>query len=127
MIAFGNKEKTKLAAVTGLAPIQIDKLLDMGLIERKNALGAIVRHDAGILRRKGVYKVADIQTVLAERYGVSKYFVKQCMGSGKEKMERKYHCIRCGKEITWKTKKKNLGRCDVCMLEDLRTDVNNQF
>lgn len=121
MIAFTNKEKEKLAAVTGLAPIQVDKLITMGLIDYKNALKAIVKHDAFMLKRKRLYRVAEIHRVLAERYGTSIYFIKQCMA--KERKAPRYHCIRCGKEITWKIKKKNLGKCDACLLDDMRADL----
>ncbi len=121
MIVFGNKEKNKLAAATGLAPIQVDKLLAMGVIDEKGALMAIIKHDAAMLRRKRIYKVADIHKVLAERYGVSVYIVKKCMAG--ERKELRYHCISCGKEITWKTKKKNLGKCESCVVDDLREEA----
>lgn len=122
MIKFGNLEKEKLAGMTGLAPIQIEQLLAMDIIDEKKALDAIIRHDVRSLRRRKIYKAAQIKSVLAERYGVTIGCVSRNMRGTKTGL--RYYCIECGKEITWKTKKKNMGRCEVCVASEIRETLD---
>lgn len=121
MIRLGNLEKQKLAAATGLAPIQIDKLLSMGVIDEKAALKVIVCHDYRSLRRRGLYKASQVKQVLSERYGVTLGFVSKCAAG--EKVVKRYNCLKCGKNIDFRTKKRNRGKCDSCVAEDIKKEI----
>ena len=53
MIQFQQQEIEKLAAITGLTPLQVNKLLAMGLINRQEALSAMLVYDWRRLKQRG--------------------------------------------------------------------------
>lgn len=89
MIQFQQQEIEKLAAITGLTPMQVSKLLAMGLINRQEALSAMLVYDWRRLKQRGKYKVAQIFAALSERYGVPKWRVEKAVYY-KKKSTQKY-------------------------------------
>lgn len=117
MIQFQQQEIEKLAAITGLTPMQVSKLLAMGLINQQEALSAMLVYDWRRLKQRGKYKVAQIFAALSERYDVPKWRVEKAVYF-KKKSTQKY-CVVCKRPISGREYNRGNGKCDKCVAAEI--------
>lgn len=87
----------KLSAITELSVMQIHNLLTMGLIHEQHAINALILYDYKRLKRRGKYRVMQIQQALAEKYNVN---VSRIASVAYKKRTKRYYCEKCSKEIS---------------------------
>lgn len=112
MIRLQEAEYGKLASITGLTIIQLEKLFSMGLIEEERALDALILYDFRRIKRRHLYKVGQIVLAVMEKYQVPKSRVERVIYHKKKKV---YYCDQCNKQITNREKRRGNGKCDHCV------------
>lgn len=112
MIKLQEHEIQKLSSITELSPMQIQKLLAMGLIDESRALDALILYDFKRIKRRKQYKVGQIIEAVMEKYKVPRSRVERIIYNKKRK---RYYCDKCAKEITNREKKRGNGKCDHCV------------
>lgn len=112
MIRLQESEIQKLASITELTPMQIQKLLAMGLVDENRALDALVLYDFKRIKRRKQYKVGQIIEAVMEKYKVPRSRVERIIYNKKRK---RYYCDKCSKEIPSREKKRGNGKCDHCV------------
>lgn len=109
---LGEKEINKLALITNMTPMQINKLLNLRLLDRNNCLDALLVYDYKRLKRRTVYRISQIVPALMERYNISEYRVKKAVYK-KAKLQRVCEC--CQKEISGLEYSRGNGKCNECI------------
>lgn len=112
MIQLQQKEIEKLAAITNLTPIQVEKLIAMNILDDQRCLDAMLVYDWKRLRRRKIYKVSQICEALMERYKVPKWRVEKAVYY---KQRKKKYCSQCQKEISGREYSRGNGKCDHCV------------
>lgn len=112
MIRLQDKEIEKLSAITGIAPVHVAKLVAMGLLDESRCLDALLVYDFRRLKRRGLYKVAQICEALMERYKTPKWRVERAVY---HKTVKKRYCNSCQKEISGREYSRGNGECDQCV------------
>lgn len=112
MIKLQESEIQKLSAITEIEPIQLHKLLTMGLIDENRALDQLILHDFRRIKRRKQYKVSQIIEAVIEKYKVPRSRVERVIYAKKVK---KHYCDKCSKEITNRERKRGNGKCDHCV------------
>lgn len=112
MIKLQESEIQKLSAIIELTPMQIQKLLTMGLIDESRALDVLILYDFRRIKRRKQYKVGQIIEAVVEKYKVPRSRVERVIYAKKVK---RYYCDKCSKEITNRERKRGNGKCDHCV------------
>ena len=112
MIALNEQEIVKLSAITEMTPMQIQKLLTMGLIDEKRAIDMLILYDFRRIKRRKLYTVSQIVEAIIEKYKVPKSRVNKVIYGKKVKH---YYCDKCSKEISNRERKRGHGKCDHCV------------
>lgn len=105
-----------LSSITELSPMQLKKLISMGLIDGDAALDVLMKYDYRRIKRRNVYRVAQIQQAMADKYHVPVSRVARVVYSKKKKM---YYCEACGKNITSREYKLGKGKCKACVAREI--------
>lgn len=116
MIQLGEKEIEKLSAITGITPVQVTKLIALGVLDESKCLDALLAYDFRRLKRRGIYKVAQIFEALMERYKVPKWRAEKAVYF---KATKKKYCKSCQKEISGREYARGNGRCDQCVAKEI--------
>ncbi|MDE6347067.1 MAG: hypothetical protein K2L55_10490 [Muribaculaceae bacterium] len=116
MVQFKEKEIEKLAAITGTTPLQISKLIALGVLDESKCLDALLIYDFRRLKRRGIYKVAQIFEALMERYKVPKWRAEKAVYY---KVKKKRYCKSCQKEISGREYVRGNGKCDQCVAKEI--------
>ena len=116
MIRLQEKEIEKLSAITDITPVQVTKLIALGIIDENRCLDALLVYDYRRLKRRGEYKVAQIFEALMERYKVSKWRVEKAVYY---KTPKKKYCKACQKEISGREYARGNGKCDKCVADEI--------
>lgn len=112
MIQLQQKEIEKLATITNLSPLQVSKLIALGILNDNRCLDAILVYDWKRLKRRKQYKVSQIFEALMERYKVSKSRVERAVYY---KQRKKKYCEKCQREISNREYNRGNGKCDRCV------------
>lgn len=112
MIKLQEQEIHKLSSITELSPMQIQKLLAMGLVDESRALDVLILYDFKRIKRRKQYKVGQIIEAVMEKYKVPRSRVERVIYHKKRK---RYFCDKCSKEISSREKKRGNGKCDHCI------------
>ena len=112
MIKLTEPEIQKLSAITELSPMQVQKLLTMGLIDESRAMDVLILYDFKRIKRRKQYKVSQIIEAIIEKYKVPRSRVERVIYAKKTK---RYYCDKCSKEITKRERLRGNGKCDHCV------------
>ena len=116
MIKLQEKEIEKLSAITEITPVQVTKLIALGILDEQRCLDALLVYDYRRLKRRGAYKVAQIFEALGERYKVPKWRIEKAVYY---KASKKRFCKVCQKEISGREYARGNGMCDKCVAKEI--------
>ena len=116
MVQLREKEIEKLSAITGIAPVQITKLISLGILDELRCMDVLLQYDFRRLKRRKQYRVSQIIEALMERYKVAKWRVERAIY---HKAPKKHYCSSCQKEISGREYSRGHGKCDQCVAKGI--------
>lgn len=113
---FTPDEYNKLSIKTGIPAIDLQKLDAMGLIVNEVAVRMVFEYEYRLQRKKTKALPKLIIQAIANKYDMPVAKVRKYLFARENPV---YYCVQCNKEITNLEYRRNMGKCDQCVIDEI--------